>query len=90
MKKSAAQTILTYRTVIRKDGKYYHGFAPSLPGCHTQGDTVEETKKNLKEAIIGWLESRIAHNMPIPTEEGFESVETIAVSELSQTPRAYV
>ena len=78
--------ILTYRTIIKKDGKYYHGFVPSLPGCHTQGDTIEETKKNLKEAIEGYIASLIKHNEPIPVDEGFESTETI---ELSNLPRGY-
>lgn len=78
--------VLTYRTIIKKDGKYYHGFVPSLPGCHTQGDTIEETKKNLKEAIEGYIESLIKHNEPIPVDEGFESTETI---ELTNLPRSY-
>ena len=30
---------------------------PALPGCHSQGDDVEEAKKNIKEAIAGCLES---------------------------------
>jgi len=30
---------------------------PALPGCHSQGDDVEETLKNIKEAIVGCLES---------------------------------
>ena len=30
---------------------------PALPGCHSQGDDVEEAKKNIKEAIVGCLES---------------------------------
>lgn len=68
---------LSYRTIIQKDGKYYHGFVPVLPGCHTQGRTIEETRKNLKEAILGWLESRITHNMPIPKEESLETIETV-------------
>ena len=49
-------TVLTFRTIIEKDGKYYHGFVPSLPGCHTQGKTMEETLKNLKEATELYLE----------------------------------
>jgi len=74
--------ILTYRTIIKKDGKYYHGFVPSLPGCHTQGTTIEETKKNLKEAIEGWIESRVAHKMPIPKEDGFGYIQTIDLNSL--------
>ena len=30
---------------------------PSLPGCVTQGETMEELNANLKEAISLWLEA---------------------------------
>lgn len=30
---------------------------PALPGCRTQGETVEEIEENLKEAIALWLEA---------------------------------
>ena len=30
---------------------------PALPGCHTQGDTLEEAENNIKEAIEVYLES---------------------------------
>ncbi len=29
---------------------------PALPGCHSQGETVEEATVNIKEAIEGYLE----------------------------------
>lgn len=74
--------VLTYRAIIRKDGKYYHGFVPSLPGCHTQGATIEETKKNLKEAIEGYLISLQKHNEPIPSEDGYEVTEVIITENL--------
>ncbi len=41
---------------------------PSLPGCITEGDTVEEALANAREAIQAWIESAIAHNEPIPEE----------------------
>jgi predicted RNase H-like HicB family nuclease len=28
---------------------------PALPGCVTQGETLEEIEENLYEAIRGWL-----------------------------------
>jgi predicted RNase H-like HicB family nuclease len=28
---------------------------PSLPGCFTQGESLEELEANLHEAIEGWL-----------------------------------
>ena len=30
---------------------------PALPGCHTQGDRMDEALENIKEAIAGCLES---------------------------------
>lgn len=74
--------VLTYRTIIEKDGKYYHGYVPSLPGCHTQGDTIEKTQKNLKEAIEGILLVMKKYNQHIPTDEGIEIIETIDTSKL--------
>ncbi|MCX6717125.1 MAG: type II toxin-antitoxin system HicB family antitoxin [Candidatus Taylorbacteria bacterium] len=47
----------TYRTIIEKDGKYFHGFVPALLGCHTCGKTIDETKKRLREAIELYVES---------------------------------
>jgi len=35
----------------------YVTFVPALPGCHTQGDTLEELMKNVKEAIELYLET---------------------------------
>jgi len=29
----------------------YHFFCPTLPGCHTQSETVEEGVENIREAI---------------------------------------
>jgi len=43
-------------------------FVPSLPGCHTQGETLEEAERNVKEAIGLYLESLSAHGEPIPVE----------------------
>jgi predicted RNase H-like HicB family nuclease len=28
---------------------------PALPGCVTQGETMEEITHNLREAVDGWL-----------------------------------
>jgi predicted RNase H-like HicB family nuclease len=33
----------------------YWAEVPSLPGCATQGETMEELKENLCDAIAGYL-----------------------------------
>ena len=30
---------------------------PALPGCYTQGETLDEVRANLREAVEGWLSS---------------------------------
>jgi len=32
-------------------------FVPALPGCHTQGDTLQELMENVKEAVELYLET---------------------------------
>ncbi|MEI6430032.1 MAG: type II toxin-antitoxin system HicB family antitoxin [Pseudanabaena sp. ELA607] len=34
----------------------YWAEVPALPGCITEGDTMEEILNNLQDAIEGWLE----------------------------------
>ncbi|MCC5840448.1 MAG: type II toxin-antitoxin system HicB family antitoxin [Opitutales bacterium] len=38
-----------------KEGGFW-AEVPALPGCATQGDTMEELTENLKEAITLWLD----------------------------------
>ena len=35
----------------------YIAIVPALPGCHTQGDTLEELMANVKEAIDLYMET---------------------------------
>ena len=34
----------------------YWAEVPALPGCITEGDSMDEVINNLKDAIQGWLE----------------------------------
>ena len=42
--------------VVEKGDKYLVGFVPELPGCHTQGETLDELMENMKEAVELYLE----------------------------------
>jgi antitoxin HicB len=54
---------------------------PQLPGCVTQGETVEEAIAMIKDAIQGHITSLKKHGEPLPPslEEGVERVEVITV-----------
>lgn len=61
---------LSYRILLRKEPEGgYTVTVPSLQGCVTYGETIEEAKKMAKEAIELYIESLKAHGDEIPTEE---------------------
>jgi predicted RNase H-like HicB family nuclease len=39
---------------------------PALPGCYTQGETLEEIRARVKEAAQGWLDSLHEEATSIP------------------------
>jgi len=46
----------------------YTATVPSLPGCISEGDTYDETLRNIREAMALYLESLRDDGMPIPEE----------------------
>ena len=62
---------MSYRVLLRKESEGgYTAIVPTLPGCVTFGNTIEEAITMAKEAIELYLESLRAHGDEIPTEEG--------------------
>ncbi len=53
----------------------YWAEVPALPGCITEGDSMEEVMANLKDAIEGWLD--VANNRDVV--ESTDQVVEIAV-----------
>ena len=42
---------------------------PALPGCITEGDTLEETVANAREAIAVWIKAAEIEGEEIPEEK---------------------
>jgi predicted RNase H-like HicB family nuclease len=80
--KRAASRIVAYTVFYEQASEGgYVAFVPALPGCHTQGETLEETEDNVKEAIALYLESLAAHGETIPEEgRSFQGRVTVPVS----------
>jgi len=45
---------------------------PALPGCVSQGETLDETIANIREAINGWLDADVAQPAPDQRERVIE------------------
>ncbi|TVQ78958.1 MAG: type II toxin-antitoxin system HicB family antitoxin [Phycisphaeraceae bacterium] len=50
---------------------------PSLPGCHSAGDTREEALDNVRDAIITMEHFLRSRDEPIPADPGTASLETV-------------
>lgn len=48
---------ITLTTIFQKVPEGYIGYVEELPGANTQGNTLEEARENLKEAIELVLEA---------------------------------
>lgn len=47
-----------FTAVIERDGEWFIGWSPEIPGANGQGHTLEECRENLAQAIALILEDR--------------------------------
>jgi len=52
--------------VYKEPSGGYSIVCPSLPGCHSQGETLEEALTNLKEAAELYIEVLEEDGLPLP------------------------
>ncbi|MEM7595687.1 MAG: type II toxin-antitoxin system HicB family antitoxin [Cyanobacteria bacterium P01_A01_bin.83] len=60
---------MRYAAIIEKGENSYGAYVPDLPGCVAVGDTVEEVKNLIKEAVEFHLEGMIEDGDEIPQPE---------------------
>lgn len=71
---------MRYLIIIENAGTNYSAYCPDLPGCVATGDTIEETKQNMREAIAFHLEGMIEDGEPIPQPSDAEWIEVPVAS----------
>jgi predicted RNase H-like HicB family nuclease len=71
----------TFEILVEKEpeDEGYFAYSPTLPGCTSNGKTIEEAKRNIREAIQSHLETLQAHGQPIPQNENLVHVEELSV-----------
>ena len=89
MKQRISDQLYTFRVIVEPDEPAgYHGFVPLLKGLHTSGKTLEEVKKNLKEAIRCHLRGLVKDRTAIPREENaLELIQVFSGEELLASRR---
>ena len=61
---------LTYKLLLREEPEGgYTAFVPTLEGCVTYGETLDEAISNAKEAAELYIESLKENGETVPTEQ---------------------
>ena len=58
-----------FLVIIEQGSHNYSAYAPDLPGCIATGITLDEVKKNMKEAIKLHLQGMAEDHEEIPTPQ---------------------
>jgi predicted RNase H-like HicB family nuclease len=69
---------MRYAIVIEKAESNYAAYVPDLPGCVATGQTIEETEKEIREAIDLHLRGMREDGLPIP--EPSSSVDYVEIA----------
>lgn len=75
-----ASEVRTYAILLEPDPE--GGFTvtvPVLPGCVTQGESVEDCLAHAREAVSVYIEDLLAAGDPVPTESQPPQLMTVAV-----------
>ncbi|HBG48155.1 MAG TPA: hypothetical protein DDW90_01330 [Cyanobacteria bacterium UBA9971] len=55
-----------YLIIIEKAGKNFSAYSPDIDGCIATGKTVEETRKNMQEALEFHIKGLREDGLPVP------------------------
>ena len=73
--------VVVLKPASHEDEVGYTVTVPALPGCLTEGDTVEEALLNAKEAIQAYVLSLKDRGLPIPPSDEVVTSLEVEVSE---------
>ncbi|MGD0129117.1 MAG: type II toxin-antitoxin system HicB family antitoxin [Terriglobia bacterium] len=57
----------SFQIIIEKEpeDEGYFAYTPTVPGCFSNGKTIEDAKRNIRQAIEQHLASMLAHSQPL-------------------------
>ena len=73
----ARDVMYRFLIIIEKAESNYSAYSPDLPGCIATGKTIEETERNMHEAMEMHIAGLLEDGLPIPEQQSL--AEFIAV-----------
>ena len=58
--------------VTDESGSYFYAHVLELDGCQSTGETFEEAYENLREAMKGWIETKLEGGFDVPLPVGYD------------------
>lgn len=58
--------------VTDESGSYFYARVLELDGCQSTGETFEEAYENLREAMKGWIETKLEGGFDVPLPVGYD------------------
>lgn len=79
--KKLTMKFFNFKIVIQQeeDGNGYYAYSPNLPGCYSNGKTIEETRINIRDAIQLHILSLLSNNQTVPQVEREVFTEEISI-----------
>lgn len=70
-----------FDVVIEKkpEDEGYYAYIPGLPGCFSNGRTIEETRRNIRETVQQHIATLHAHGEPAPQVDSTVYVERLSL-----------
>ncbi len=71
----------SFEIIIEKEPEDdgYLAYSPTIPGCFSNGKTIEQAKRNIRESISQHIDSQRAHDEVIPQSDRIVHVEELTV-----------
>ena len=67
---------LPYNYIVQpitdESGSYFYARVLELDGCQSTGETFEEAYENLREAMEGWIETKLEGGFEVPLPVGYD------------------
>ena len=76
MKKVDKYMKLPYNYIIQpindESGNYYYARVLEFDGCQSTGETFNDAYENIKDAMRGWIETKLENGYEVPLPIGYE------------------
>jgi predicted RNase H-like HicB family nuclease len=72
----------SFQIIIEKEpeDEGYYAYSPTVPGCFSNGKTIEDAQRNIRQAIEQHLASMLEHSQLVPQNDRLVHVEELTVA----------